>query len=293
MSTKHQPDKRGGGNRTPSGAARRRSDPISAPGVPASDVAPVRLQKALAQAGLGSRRAVESWIAAGEIRVNGKVAELGLKVSPGDAILVRGEPVKVTFASPVTRVLIYHKPAHEICTRSDPEGRPTVFENLPPLHNSRWISIGRLDINTSGLLLFTNDGQLAGELMHPSSGLARCYIVRVLGRVDDAMLDRLGQGVELEDGRAAFDEITLIGGRGANSWYRVVLHEGRNRIVRRLWEAVGCQVSRLSRASFGPIVLPRELRAGDWQEMNSIQVQKLAELGRKSDRGSTPSVGDR
>jgi len=222
-----------------------------------------RLQKWLAGQGLGSRRHMESMIAEGRITVDGKVAEIGCKVTGDERIAVNGRLIRLPkhheFRS---KAIVYHKPPGEICSRSDPQGRPTVFDNLPHLAQGRWIGVGRLDYQTSGLLLLTNDGELANRLMHPSAGLAREYSVRVLGTVDDASLAKLRRGLKLDDGLAKFDRIEFAGGEGRNRWYTVVVSEGRNRLVRRLWEAVGCKVSRLIRIRYGPIRLSRSVRAG-------------------------------
>lgn len=236
-----------------------------------------RLQKVLARAGYGSRRQIESWISAGRISVNGKTAELGLTVSPADEIRIDDKPVSVatSLARVIPRTLIYHKPVGELTTRADPEGRPTVFDNLPRLKTARWIAVGRLDMNTAGLLLFTTDGELANRLMHPSSEVEREYAVRVLGKVDAATLEHLLKGVDLDDGRAAFTSIRDAGGSGANHWYHVTLKEGRNREVRRLWESQGVQVSRLIRVRFGPLELPRALRAGRQRDLTRQEVVAL------------------
>lgn len=233
-----------------------------------------RLHKALARAGLGSRREIERWIAAGEVRVNGRVASLGDRVTPDDRVTVRGRPVAVR-ASARPQLIAYHKPEGEITTRHDPQGRPTVFSRLPRIRHGRWITIGRLDINTSGLLLFTNDGTLANALMHPAGGIEREYAVRVLGKVAPESLERLRTGVALEDGMARFAALTEAGGEGANHWYHVVLTEGRNREVRRLWESQGIRVSRLIRIRFGPIVLPPRLRRGHAQPVEPPELQAL------------------
>jgi len=236
-----------------------------------------RLQKILARAGYGSRRQIEDWIRAGRIRVNGSPAELGLSVGAEDSIEIDGRPVAVAVAlsQPIPLTILYHKPAGELTTRADPEGRPTVFDRLPPLKTARWIAVGRLDLNTDGLLLFTTDGELANRLMHPSSEIEREYAVRVLGAVSPEVLERLIDGVELEDGRAAFTTLRDAGGSGANHWYHVTLKEGRNREVRRLWESQGVTVSRLMRVRFGPIGLPRELRPGRHRALTRPEIVAL------------------
>ena len=208
-----------------------------------------KLQKVLARAGHGSRREIESIIEAGRVSVDGKIAKLGdrVEVTPGLKIRIDGHLISVReSAEQICRVLAYYKPEGELCTRNDPEGRPTVFDRLPKLRGARWIAVGRLDVNTCGLLLFTTDGELANRLMHPSREVEREYAVRVFGQVDDAKLRDLSRGVQLEDGPAAFKTIKFSGGEGINQWYNVTLTEGRNREVRRLWEAVGVQVSRLT-----------------------------------------------
>ena len=228
-----------------------------------------RLQKWLAGQGLGSRRHIETLIAAGRITVNGRKAELGQKVTGKERITLDGRAVRPAAVDDRTahRVIIYHKPVGEICTRSDPEGRPTVFDALPRLAHARWISVGRLDVQTAGLIVFTTDGELAHRLMHPSTGVEREYAVRVQGNANASLLERLHKGVKLDDGPARFDVVERTGGEGTNQWFRVVLGEGRNRIVRRLWEAVGLRVSRLIRVRFGPLSLPRQLRPGRYEEL--------------------------
>lgn len=255
-----------------------------------------RLQKILAAAGLGSRREIEGWISAGRVSVNGRPARLGDRVGRQDRVSLDGRPVKVLERGGDTRrrVILYHKPEGELTTRKDPEGRPTVFESLPRLRGSRWVSVGRLDVNTSGLLIFTNDGALANRLMHPSSGIEREYAVRVLGKVSDEQLIRLTQGVRLEDGLAAFDELRDAGGDGANHWYHVTLREGRNREVRRLWEAVGLTVSRLIRVRFGELSLPRSLPRGAWRDATEDEVQVLLAAARMpQNSASKPQSGAR
>lgn len=246
-----------------------------------------RLQKILANTGLGSRRELEGWIAAGEVRVNGERATLGRRAQLGDDLVVKGRFYRVvTDDREVRRVLAYHKPLGEVTTRDDPEGRRTVFDALPRLHHGRWIAVGRLDINTLGLLLLTNDGELANALMHPSGEFERHYAVRVNGRIDAEMLERLATGVELDDGPASFERIVEEGGedKSANRWYRVVVKQGRNRVVRRLLESQGLQVSRLIRTRFGPIALPRWLARGKLHELGPDDVGPLATAAKLSAR---------
>jgi len=207
--------------------------------------------------GFGSRREIERWIEQGRVKVNGEACTLGDRVKPGDRVQVNGKRIIVREEKQEeTRVIMYHKPEGEVCTRSDPEGRPTIFDHLPKAGRARWVSIGRLDINTSGLLLFTTNGELANRLMHPSNEIEREYAVRVNGTVTKDILSQLKTAVMLEDGPAHFDDIQDGGGEGYNHWYYVVIREGRNREVRRLWEAVGIRVSRLMRVRYGNIILP-------------------------------------
>ena len=233
-----------------------------------------RIQKVLANAGLGSRRQIESWVRAGRITVNGETASIGQPIGATDTVAIDGKRVRFV-TSTLRRLIAYHKPVGEICTRSDPERRTTVFENLPALKSGRWIGVGRLDINSSGLLLFTTDGKLADALMHPSHRVVREYRVRVLGEVSAPALTRLRRGVDLEDGKARFDSIEVTNKRGSNKWYVCRLHEGRNREVRRLFEAVGCQVNRLVRTRYGPVRLPRDLRAGQHVELGERDKQAV------------------
>jgi 23S rRNA pseudouridine2605 synthase len=238
-----------------------------------------RLQKMLARVGLGSRREIETWIQAGRVKVNRRTATLGDRVSLNDEIFVDKRKIYLSvLKEQPRRILCYHKPFGEICTRHDPEGRKTIFDKLPRAKYGRWISVGRLDLNTGGLLLLTNDGELAYRLMHPSYNIEREYAVRILGKVDDAVLERLQEGVQLEDGMARFKKIVDAGGDKANHWYRVTLNEGRNHEVRRLWESQGVIVSRLMRIRFGPISLPRGLPTGRYVEFDKPSEKLLLQL---------------
>ena len=236
-----------------------------------------KLQKVLANLGLGSRRKMERWIEEGRVTVDGSVATLGDRVHAGQALRLDGKPLEVDAADQV-RVLLYHKPVREVCSRDDPEGRKTVFERLPKLKSGRWISVGRLDFNTSGVLLFTTDGALANALMHPSNAIEREYLVRVMGRVDEPMLERLKDGVELDDGPARFSDIQEGGGDGINRFFYVVLMEGRNREVRRLWESQGTTVSRLKRVRYGEVFLPSKLKKGQWLELPQRDVDVIYQM---------------
>ena len=236
---------------------------------------PERLQKLLAQSGVGSRREMETLIAEGRVSVNGEVAQLGQSASPGDRVKVNGRLVQLKFANRLPRVIMYHKPEGEIVSRDDPGHRPTVFSALPRMSGGRWVAVGRLDFNTSGLLLFTTSGELANRLMHPRYNLVREYAVRVLGELTSEAQKRLLDGIELEDGPAQFASLVDAGGDGANHWYRVSLFEGRNREVRRMFEAVGVTVSRLMRVRYGPLVLPPNLRRGQVSELGEADVARL------------------
>ena len=244
-----------------------------------------KLQKVLARAGMGSRRDMEDVIAAGRVTVNGDKALLGQRVAVGDRVLLDHKPVRMQAEGATPSVLLYHKPAGEMVTMHDPEGRPTVFDRLPRVRGRRWLAVGRLDFNTSGVLLLTDSGDLANRLMHPSHGLEREYAVRVMGEVTQGQLESLKKGVMLEDGPAHFDAIRFEGGDGANRWYRVTLSEGRNREVRRIFEAIGLVVSRLTRIRFGPLVLPPRLPRGRWLQLEPEQVRSLLALttGSKQD----------
>jgi 23S rRNA pseudouridine2605 synthase len=235
-----------------------------------------RIQKLIASAGHGSRRTIEEWIRGGRLTVNGRVAQLGDRATPADDIRLDGRPLRLERAAAADpEVLMYHKPVGEVTTRSDPQGRPTVFDRLPSPKAGRWIVVGRLDTNTSGLLLFTTDGDLAHRLMHPSSEIEREYLVRVRGRPAPDVITRLAAGVRLEDGPARFDRIAETQSTCSHTWFRVVLREGRNREVRRLWEAVGLEVSRLTRIRFGQVELPRSLKAGHWLRADAEVIAKL------------------
>ncbi len=225
-----------------------------------------KLQKVLARFGMGSRREIEKWIENGRVQVNNRVAGLGDRITGQEQIKIDGRAIKIQDAGQSrTRVLLYNKPEGEVCSRKDPDGRKTVFDRLPKLGNERWVAVGRLDINTSGLLLFTTDGELAHKLMHPSSGVDREYLVRVLGKVTPEMKNALLSGVMLDDGIARFTDIVESQGEGANRWYYVCLAEGKNREVRRLWESQGIKVNRLKRVRYGPVFLPSRLKSGQWQ----------------------------
>ena len=237
-----------------------------------------KLQKLLAQRGLGSRREMEALIASGAVSVNGKVAVVGDRVGVGDVVRVGKRVLRMFADENLPRVLLYHKPDGEIVSRHDPEGRPSVFDKLPHLRSSKWIAIGRLDFNTSGLLIFTTDGTLANRLMHPRFEMEREYAVRILGKLTAEQMTHLTTGVDLDDGRAAFSLLEEQGGEGSNNWYRVILKEGKNREVRRMFEAVGLTVSRLMRVRFGPINLPPRIKRGQWLELEEKEIQRLMKL---------------
>jgi len=245
-----------------------------------------RLQKVLANIGMGSRREIEQWIRDGRVRLNGKQAELGDRAVAEDRIEVDGRPVGDKKLRNRDRfVIMYNKPEGEVVTRSDPEGRRTVFKKLRNPPNGRWISVGRLDVNSAGLLLLTNDGELANRLMHPKYEIDREYAVRVHGEVTNAMTKQLVTGVELEDGTARFEDVVASGGEGSNKWFHVVLMEGKKREVRRMWEAVGAMVSRLKRVRYGPIILDSAVKNGQWRELDKEERKQLLEaVGMKADR---------
>ncbi len=251
-----------------------------------------KLQKVLARVGLGSRRHMEEAISQGRVSVNGRIAELGERIEAGDELRVDGRKVQFSVEEETRRrVLIYYKPEGEICTRHDPEGRPSVFDRLPPLSGDRWVMVGRLDINSTGLLLFTNDGEMANRLMHPSNEVEREYAVRVMGEVTPAVRQQLIDGVQLEDGPAKFESFFEVGGEGINRWYQVVVKEGRNREVRRLFESQGLRVSRLLRIRYGTISLPRQLHTGRWMELDKDEIEGLTALVKLKPRIGTGLYG--
>lgn len=257
---------------------------------PAEEGTSERIQKRLAAAGVGSRRTVDQWVAEGRVRVNGRVAAAGTRIRSGDRVRIDGRRVFVPPAADTCRLLLYHKPPGEVTTRRDPEGRRTVFESLPRLRSERWVAVGRLDINTSGLILFATLGELAHRLMHPRYRMEREYAVRVLGRVDAEMIRNLRRGVDLDDGPARFLGIEEEGGEGANRWFRVVLEEGRNREVHRLWESQGVRVSRLIRVRFGPVRLPSRLPAGAFMDVPDRERAALFETVELEDPGPPAAV---
>ena len=235
-----------------------------------------RLQKVLASQGLGSRRKIEEWIEAGRIKVNGQVASLGDRYRPGDRLLIDNKPVRISgLKKPLILGLMYYKPEGEVATRADEQGRKTIFDSLPACEHGRWINVGRLDLNTSGLMILTNDGELANRLMHPKFHILREYAVRVLGEVSEEQIQRMLDGVELDDGKARFENISDAGGKGSNHWYHVTLREGRNREVRRIWESQGIRVSRLIRIRFGPIKLDQKMKAGTYRELRPAELNQL------------------
>ncbi len=251
----------------------RSKKPRPEAGPPSPDVA-VRLQKVLSRSGHGSRREIENWIRGGRVSVNGIAAELGQRVTPADQIEVDGKRLRLSTSAKVD-ILLLNKKTGTVATRHDPEDRTTVYEELPDLRAGRWVSVGRLDIQTSGLLLFTNDGELANKLMHPSTGLDREYAVRVRGKLSNADLESLQQGVDVDGEHLRFSDVRYYNGSGNNYWYHVVLMEGKNREVRRLFEAVGLTVSRLKRVRYGPVILPSWLRTGQWTLLQEEDVRSL------------------
>ena len=255
----------------------------AAPAVPRSQ----KLQKVLAQSGLGSRRAMEEIIKAGKVKVNGEPATIGTRVTTEDLIQVGRRQIKFKVTSRLPRVIVYHKIDGEIVSRDDPQGRRSVFEKLPVIRSAKWLAVGRLDFNTGGLLIFTTSGELANRLMHPRFEVEREYAVRLFGSLSPAQMQELKGGVRLSDGAAKFDVLEDQGGAGRNRWYRAVLKEGRNRVVRRMFEALGLQVSRLMRVRFGIVTLPPRLKRGTWIELKEAEISELLEWA-----GSAPEVAD-
>ena len=237
-----------------------------------------KLQKLLAQKGLGSRREMETLIATGRISINGKIATVGDRVGSKDVVKIGKRIIRFNEAERPPRIILYHKPEGEIVSRRDPQGRPSVFDKIAHLKSSKWIAVGRLDFNTSGLLIFTTDGELANRLMHPSFEVEREYAVRIIGQLSNEQIRQLTTGIELKDGLAKFSNLTDQGGEGTNHWYRVILMEGKNREVRRMFEAIGLTVSRLMRVRFGPINLPPRIKRGQWIELDEKQTRRLLNL---------------
>ncbi|TDY26183.1 ribosomal large subunit pseudouridine synthase B [Paraburkholderia sp. BL6665CI2N2] len=261
----------------------RRGKPAAPKRVLAADDDAPKLHKVLAEAGMGSRRDMEELIVAGRVSVNGEPAHIGQRIMPTDQVRINGKPVKRKLANKPPRVLLYHKPTGEIVSHADPEGRASVFDNLPPMKTAKWLAVGRLDFNTEGLLMLTTSGDLANRFMHPRYSVEREYAVRVVGELAEGMRQKLLNGVELEDGPANFLRIRDGGGEGTNHWYHVALAEGRNREVRRMFEAAGLMVSRLIRTRHGPISLPKGLKRGRWEELEDNQVRALmASVGLKA-----------
>jgi 23S rRNA pseudouridine2605 synthase len=276
------------GSRKPARPPAKRGPP-SPPSSPAATV-PARsqkLQKVLAQSGLGSRRAMEEVIKAGKVKVNGEPATLGMRVTTDDLIQVGRRQIKFKVTSRLPRVIVYHKIDGEIVSRDDPQGRRSVFEKLPVIRSAKWLAVGRLDFNTGGLLIFTTSGELANRLMHPRFEVEREYAVRLFGSLSPAQMQELKGGVRLSDGDAKFEVLEDQGGEGRNRWYRAVLKEGRNRVVRRMFEALGLQVSRLMRVRFGIVTLPPRLKRGNWIELKEAEISELLEWA-----GSAPEVAD-
>jgi 23S rRNA pseudouridine2605 synthase len=258
---------------------------------PAVDAPSQKLHKILAQAGLGSRRLMETWIREGKVMVNGTVATIGTRVKPSDSIRIGRKSVRWPATHRLPRVLIYHKPEGEIVSHEDPEGRTSVFEQLPQLRGAKWLAVGRLDYNTSGLLIFTTSGELANRMMHPRFAVEREYAVRIVGQLNAGQLERLRNGIELSDGLAKCDAVSDEGGEGSNHWYRIVLREGRNRVVRRLFEALGLTVSRLIRVRFGVVALPPRLKRGQVTSLPAAEVKRLLawlDDGQPASREATP-----
>ncbi|POZ62279.1 23S rRNA pseudouridylate synthase B [Chromobacterium alticapitis] len=281
--------------RSPSQDIKNKAQKLKEVRVDLNEIEPVRLQKALSSSGVGSRREMEEWIEAGLVLVNGKKASLGDKVGPHDKVTVKGDAIKLKWPDRLPRVIMYHKEEGEIVTRDDPEGRVTVFDRLPQAKSSRWVAIGRLDVNTSGLLLITTSGELANRMMHPSFEVEREYSVRVLGELTPEIMKEMTKGVELEDGEARFDRIFQTGGQeeSANQWFNVVIKEGRNREVRRMFEHFGLTVSRLMRVRFGNIGLPPRLKRGQFYELNAAEVAAVMKWSNLTVTGGKKAGGQR
>jgi 23S rRNA pseudouridine2605 synthase len=281
--------------RSPSQDIKNKAQKLKEVRVDLNEIEPVRLQKALSSSGVGSRREMEEWIEAGLVLVNGKKANLGDKVGPHDKVTVKGDPIKLKWPDRLPRVIMYHKEEGEIVTRDDPEGRVTVFDRLPQAKSSRWVAIGRLDVNTSGLLLITTSGELANRMMHPSFEVEREYSVRVLGELTPEIMKEMTKGVQLEDGEARFDRIFQTGGQeeSANQWFNVVIKEGRNREVRRMFEHFGLTVSRLMRVRFGNIGLPPRLKRGQFYELNAAEVAAVMKWSNLTVTGGKKTGGQR
>ncbi len=294
--------------------ARPTGTKVQANARPSMEPGTERLHKVMAGAGLGSRRSLETQIADGAVLVNGKKVELGRSVKPGDRIQFRDQEWQVITATAQHRTLIYNKPEGEVTTRNDPDGRPTVFDHMPRVESARWVTVGRLDINTTGLLLLTTDGELANAMMHPSNQVDREYVCRIRGMVSDEQVAQLKEGVQLEDGPSRFSDIQRMPSATGNQWFQVTLLEGRNREVRRLWESVGCMVSRLKRVRYGAATLPKGLKVGRWSEVtprdhrvlrNDVKLAAVAapltleavrergKAGRKHGSGRAPTPAER
>ena len=275
------------GTRKPARPTAKRAPPSAPPSAAPAVARSQKLQKVLAQSGLGSRRAMEEVIKAGKVKVNGEPATLGMRVTTEDLIQVGRRQIKFKVTSRLPRVIVYHKIDGEIVSRDDPQGRRSVFEKLPVIRSAKWLAVGRLDFNTGGLLIFTTSGELANRLMHPRFEVEREYAVRLFGTLSPAQIQELKGGVRLSDGDAKFDVLEDQGGQGRNRWYRAILKEGRNRVVRRMFEALGLQVSRLMRVRFGIVNLPPRLKRGNWIELKEAEISELLEWA-----GSAPEVAD-
>jgi 23S rRNA pseudouridine2605 synthase len=274
MATRHTGSRRGWRRGKAAPVAPAASTPVESGEAPAA-VDSLKLQKMLAQAGLGSRRDMEAWVREGRITVNGKPAHIGMRVAAGDIVKVDKRVVRWSEPRKTPRIIVYHKPEGEISSRDDPQERPTVFDSLPRMRGARWLSVGRLDFNTCGLLVFTTSGEIANRFTHPRFEVEREYAVRTLGRLTNEAIERLKSGIDLDDGRAHCESVADEGGEGANHWYRIVVKEGRNRVVRRMFDALGLTVSRLMRTRFGIISLPPQLKRGQVHELSPDEVRRV------------------